>query len=111
MKFLWATMFQYDLVTLSVRDIKFAAMIKSSKITDNEATIGIVSNNNLGGMCVNVGYVPSKYLLEVSNRYFYSNKNLFQKVKLPGEINFKELTNDLRQTIVILGIKIAHLKS
>ena len=81
---------EYDLIILGAGAAGFAAAIKASEITENKATIATISGGLLGGTCVNVGCVPSKYLLDASNYYFHSKKNPFPGVSLNGKFNFKK---------------------
>jgi mercuric reductase len=48
----------------------FSAAIKASELSKGEMSIAMIGTGHLGGTCVNVGCVPSKYLLEASHRVF-----------------------------------------
>ena len=48
----------------------FSAAIKASEISSNQMSIVMIGDGPLGGTCVNVGCVPSKYLLEASHEVF-----------------------------------------
>lgn len=61
----------YNLIIFGNGAAAFAAAIKATELTEGKASILMVGNGPIGGTCVNVGCVPSKYLLELSNRYFY----------------------------------------
>lgn len=60
----------YDLVVLGRGAAAFSAAIKGSEISKGAMTIAMIGTGLLGGTCVNVGCVPSKYLLEASHRVF-----------------------------------------
>jgi mercuric reductase len=61
---------RYDLVILGRGAAAFSAAIKGSEISNGEMSIALIGTGPLGGTCVNVGCVPSKYLLEASHRVF-----------------------------------------
>ncbi len=58
----------FDLVIIGRGAAAFSAAIKASELSGGEMTIAMVGYGPLGGTCVNVGCVPSKYLLEASHR-------------------------------------------
>ncbi len=82
----------------------FASMIKASELSEGKASIAMVGVGPIGGTCVNVGCVPSKYLLEVSHSCFYP-----QHPKFPGigpsrpKIDFVEVMRGLRE--LVLGFR------
>ena len=61
---------QFDLVILGNGAAAFSAAIKASDLSSGEMKIAMIGYGLLGGTCVNVGCVPSKYLLEASHRVF-----------------------------------------
>jgi mercuric reductase len=61
---------EYDIIILGRGAAAFSAAIKASEITSGEASIAMIGEGPLGGTCVNVGCVPSKYLLEASRRIY-----------------------------------------
>ena len=60
----------FDLVILGHGAAAFSAGIKASELSSGEMSIAMIGTGPLGGTCVNVGCVPSKYLLEASHRVF-----------------------------------------
>ena len=60
----------FDLVILGRGAAAFSAAIKASELSNGEMTIAMIGTGPLGGTCVNVGCVPSKYLLEASHSVF-----------------------------------------
>lgn len=90
---------EYDLVIIGAGAAGFAATIKASEITENRTRIALITAGALGGTCVNVGCVPSKYLIEASNHYFYSKKNFFKGIKLRGEFEFSKIMEGLRELV------------
>ncbi len=63
---------KFDLVILGTGAAAFSAAIKASEMSNGEMTIAMIGSGPLGGTCVNVGCVPSKYLLEASHLVYYS---------------------------------------
>ena len=61
---------KFDLVILGRGAAAFSAAIKASELSNGEMTVAMIGNGLLGGTCVNVGCVPSKYLLEASHSVF-----------------------------------------
>lgn len=72
---------QFDLVVLGGGAAAFAAAIRA----DEQGFRSILVNEGLplGGTCVNVGCIPSKFLLEAGNEYFYRQSPQFP-CNLPG---------------------------
>jgi mercuric reductase len=83
----------YNLIIFGNGAAAFAAAIKATELTEGKASILMVGNGPIGGTCVNVGCVPSKYLLELSNRYFYPLNS-----KVPG-IVFKHANLDFSKVM------------
>lgn len=88
---------EYDIVIIGYGAAGFSAMIKASELSEGKASIALVGRGPLGGTCVNVGCVPSKYLLEISNEFFYSRKDRFPGVRLRGaELDFEKVMDGIR---------------
>lgn len=60
----------FDLVILGRGAAAFSASIKASEMSSGQMSIAMIGTGPLGGTCVNVGCVPSKYLLEASHAVF-----------------------------------------
>jgi len=71
---------EYDLVIVGRGAAAFSAMIKASELTGGKASILMVGTGPVGGTCVNVGCVPSKYLLEASHANFYPRHPKFSGI-------------------------------
>jgi mercuric reductase len=71
---------QYDLLIIGRGAGAFASAIKASELSEGKARVAMVGTGPLGGTCVNVGCVPSKYLLEASHRHFYPQHPTFKGV-------------------------------
>ncbi|MCL4517851.1 MAG: mercury(II) reductase [Thaumarchaeota archaeon] len=76
----------------------FAAAIKASELS--KARIGMIGSGPIGGTCVNVGCVPSKYLLESSHSHFYPQHPKFQGIA-PSTPNFdfSKVMSGLRELV------------
>lgn len=61
---------KFDLVILGRGAAAFSAAIKASEMSSGQMSIAMTGTGPLGGTCVNVGCVPSKYLLEASHAVF-----------------------------------------
>lgn len=90
----------YDLIILGYGAGGFAAAIKATELTEGKISIALIGDGPIGGTCVNVGCVPSKYMIEVSNQYFYSLFNKFPGVTLKGAtLDFKQVMVGLRNLV------------
>lgn len=91
----------FDLVIVGRGAAAFSAAIKSSELTSGQASIAMVGFGPLGGTCVNVGCVPSKYLIEAA-KVVHTQQN----PRYPGissttpKINFKKLMDSLREAVL-----------
>jgi len=61
---------KFDLVILGRCAAAFSAAIKASEFSNGEMTIAMIGVGPLGGTCVNMWCVPSKYMLEASPSVF-----------------------------------------
>lgn len=87
---------QYDIVIIGWGAAAFAAAIKASELSENKLSIAMVGKGQIGGTCVNTGCVPSKYLIEASNKYYYSFKKNFLGIQSSNQsLDFKELMKGL----------------
>lgn len=73
---------RYDLVIIGGGAAAFASALKASEFN---AKIAMVEKDALGGTCVNVGCVPTKFLLTAAERYYSANQNRFNGIKLKRE--------------------------
>ncbi|MEM3711197.1 MAG: mercury(II) reductase [Thermoprotei archaeon] len=71
---------KWDIAILGKGAAAFAAAIKASEGSSGKARILMVGPGPLGGTCVNVGCVPSKYILEASHRAYYPTREVFPGV-------------------------------
>ncbi len=74
---------RYDLVILGGGAAGFAAAIRADELGFRPVMIN--DGLPMGGTCVNVGCIPSKFLLEAGNEYFYRQSPQFA-CNLPGAV-------------------------
>jgi dihydrolipoamide dehydrogenase len=100
---------KHDLIVLGAGPGGYVAAIRAAQLGMDVACVEKVPE--LGGTCVRVGCIPSKALLEASERYYDTGKNLKKlgiKVKgveldLPGMMRHKD------KTVKALTRGVAHL--
>lgn len=91
---------EYDIGIIGRGAAAFASMIKATELSEGKARIMMVGNGPIGGTCVNVGCVPSKYLLEASHSSFYP-----QHPRFPGigpaypQFDFRKVMGGLRDLV------------
>lgn len=79
-------MFTFDLVIVGGGAAAFAAATRASELGARTAIIN--GGLPLGGTCVNVGCVPSKYLLELGHKLFYCPQSEFKGIKRRARFAF-----------------------
>jgi mercuric reductase len=84
-------MVKYDLIVLGSGSAAFGAAIKAVGLG---AKVAMIERGTIGGTCVNVGCVPSKYLLRVGEINYYRNHghaglNVNSSLDFAGTINEK----------------------
>lgn len=91
---------EYDIVIIGRGAAAFSSMIKASELSESKADILMVGTGPLGGTCVNVGCVPSKYLLEASHANFYPRNPKFSGVgSVHPNSDFSEVMNGVRALV------------
>ncbi len=106
---------KFDLIILGSGSAAFGAAIKA---IDLGAKVAMIEKGTIGGTCVNVGCVPSKYLLRVGEINYYKNHghtglDVTSSFDFVGTINEKrEIVEGLRKgryidVIDALGITLA----
>lgn len=90
----------YDLIILGRGAAAFSAAIKSSELTSGQASIAMVGFGPLGGTCVNVGCVPSKYLIEAAKVVHTQQNPRYPGISsITPKIDFKKLMDSLRGAV------------
>lgn len=91
---------RYDLVIVGKGASAFAAAIKASELSNKRISILMVGRGEIGGTCVNVGCVPSKYLLELSHNYFYPTHSKLPGIEFePPKLNFSEVMKGIKKLV------------
>lgn len=91
---------KFDLVILGRGAAAFSAAIKASELSNGEMTIAMIGTGLLGGTCVNVGCVPSKYLLEASHSVFRPKHPTMAGIQTTSvKFDFSEVMNGLRSYV------------
>jgi mercuric reductase len=75
---------RFDLVIMGGGAAAFAAAIRADELGFTAAIVN--TGLPVGGTCVNVGCIPSKFLLEAGNEYFYRQSPQFA-CNLPGAVH------------------------
>ncbi|MCL6002808.1 MAG: mercury(II) reductase [Thermoplasmatales archaeon] len=92
---------KFDLVILGRGAAAFSAAIKASELSNGEMSIAMIGTGPLGGTCVNVGCVPSKYLLEASHFVFKPEHPKMVGIHTTQvKYDFAEVMNGLRSYVV-----------
>lgn len=90
----------YDLVIIGRGAAAFAAAIRASEITSGQASIAMVGKGPLGGTCVNVGCVPSKYLIEAAGDVHRTSHPRYPGLEaMRPEVDFSRLMASLREAV------------
>ena len=87
----------YELVILGGGAAAFAAAIKADEYGVKTAMIN--HGLPLGGTCVNVGCVPSKYMLHVGEAYFYAGNAPRGIEASKPRLNFREVVRRKRELV------------
>ncbi|WP_337860523.1 mercury(II) reductase [Ferroplasma sp.] len=90
---------EYDLAIIGWGAAGFAASIKASELTDNQMKIALIGSGPLGGTCVNVGCVPSKFLIEASKNYKNAKDPLYNGIRSSATINFGAFMESLNNFV------------
>ena len=91
---------EFDLVIIGRGAAAFSAAIRASEITSNQAAIAMMGFGPIGGTCVNVGCVPSKYIIEASKVANTQRNPRYPGIK-PSDpsIAFDKLMESLREAV------------
>lgn len=83
---------KFDLVIIGGGASGFAAAIKADSL--KAKTLIINSGLPMGGTCVNVGCVPTKFLLEVAGNYYEANHSRYSSLGSSAKIDFTKLMEE-----------------
>jgi mercuric reductase len=91
---------EYDLVIIGNGAAAFSAAIRASEITSNQISIAMVGYGNIGGTCVNVGCVPSKYLIEAAEELHTQKHPVYPGIPRSLQaFDFLKLMDSLRDVV------------
>jgi len=94
----------FDLVIIGGGAAGFAAAIKADEL--NAKTAIINAGLPIGGTCVNVGCVPTKFLLDVCEIYHQSKNPRFQSLYASDiKLNFQEAMKEKDELVFALRKK------
>ncbi|HIQ30148.1 MAG TPA: mercury(II) reductase [Candidatus Caldiarchaeum subterraneum] len=91
----------FDYVILGAGAAGFSAAVKLSELTGDKAGVALVNGGVLGGTCVNVGCIPSKYLIEAAKLYHGGRRRL-GPVEVSTRVDFRFLMHSLREAVKTL---------
>ena len=88
----------FDLIIVGGGSAAFSAAIKANEL--EKKTLIINAGLPMGGTCVNVGCVPSKYLIRAAESIHYSSHSNFRSVKTnKASFNFKDIIQEKRDLV------------
>ncbi|MEM4970677.1 MAG: mercury(II) reductase [Sulfolobales archaeon] len=91
---------KYDLVVIGGGAAGFAAVVKYRELMGYDKRIAMVTRGPIGGTCVNVGCVPSKYLIETAKVSKLHRIYSARGVEIPSpKIYFPNVIKSLRSFI------------
>ncbi|MEX0647479.1 MAG: mercury(II) reductase [Balneolaceae bacterium] len=89
---------KYDLILIGGGSAAFSAAIRANKLQLN--TLLVNDGLPLGGTCVNVGCVPSKFLIRAAEHVHRASHSPFQGVSPKGvDINFQQIIRQKKQLV------------
>lgn len=91
---------KFDLIIMGGGAAGFAAAIKADSL--GAKTLMVNSGLPIGGTCVNVGCVPTKFLLEVAGNFYQAKNSRFESLKLSAEADFTQVMQEKDQLVNIL---------
>jgi len=88
----------FDLIIVGGGSAAFSAAIKANEL--EKRTLIINAGLPMGGTCVNVGCVPSKYLIRAAESIHNSSHSNFRSVKTnKASFNFKDIIQEKRDLV------------
>jgi mercuric reductase len=91
---------KFDDVIIGRGAAAFSAAIKLTELSGGEDSIAMIGSGPIGGTCVNVGCVPSKYFLEASHSVYYPAHPSFRGVgRTYPKLEFGSMMQGLRDLV------------
>lgn len=75
----------YEFVIIGGGSAAFSAALTANKLGVKTA---LIEKGVVGGTCVNIGCVPTKYLINVANRHYYATRKTFAGLVQKSELDF-----------------------
>ncbi|AAL64324.1 mercury(II) reductase [Pyrobaculum aerophilum] len=86
----------YDVVVLGGGSAGVAAAVKAAQLG---AKVAVVNSGPLGGTCVNVGCVPSKFLIRAAQLKRYAERPFFKGISAKVEVAFDALLQHMKEVV------------
>lgn len=94
----------YDLIIIGGGSAAFSAAIKAESL--GLTTLMVNGGLDFGGTCVNVGCVPSKFLIRAGETAYHASHSNFESIKPNGStIDFTQLIKDKKKLVTTLQQK------
>ncbi|EQD26753.1 mercuric reductase, partial [mine drainage metagenome] len=92
---------EFDLVIIGRGAAAFSAAIRASELTSGQASIAMIGDGPIGGTCVNVGCVPSKYIIEAAKVVHIQAHPRYPGISASSpEVDFQDLMDSLREVVL-----------
>jgi mercuric reductase len=88
---------KYQLIIIGGGSAGFAG---ATRANDDEIKTALINDGPLGGTCVNIGCVPSKYLLEATNFYTHAEKPVFDGISIDDiRLDFRKMMAEKNELV------------
>lgn len=96
--------YQYDLIIIGGGSAAFSAATTASEL--GKKTLLINGGLPIGGTCVNVGCVPSKYLIRAAESVYHASKSPFKGIKMNlPEVDFGAVIRQKKELVQVMQQK------
>ena len=99
----------FDLIVIGGGPGGYVCAIRAAQL--GLKTACVESRGTLGGTCLNVGCIPSKSLLNLSENYHKAKKNFNNQGIEIGEINLniKKMMSNKEKSVQVLTLSLIHI--
>ena len=95
---------QFDLIIIGGGSAAFSAAIKAESL--GLSTLMVNGGLDFGGTCVNVGCVPSKYIIRAAETVYHATHSNFAGIKPKGvDIDFAQIIKEKKKLVATLQEK------